>query len=167
MPTPDTLTFLDGLIRGATGPTGPTGAAGTGPTGPTGPSGPTGSFGAGSAVGQAPVWNGSSFSLVGIASYALGNADETIGVNDGSRMVQNTTLTGNRTFTLETTGASSGDVLYIERWTADAFTMPIVNGGTGGGTLYTFPVSVRRSAAFNFDGVDWQLAGVVKLTTVT
>ena len=54
-------------------------------------------------------------------------------------------------------------VITIKRFTTAAFTMPIVNGGAGAGTLYTFPSAGKRVADFRYDGTNWVLAGVKRL----
>jgi hypothetical protein len=50
-------------------------------------------------------------------------------------------------------------VLRIVRLDVGAWTVAVVNGGTGAGTLITMPVSVRYWAEFYFDGTDWLLIG--------
>jgi hypothetical protein len=96
---------------------------------------------------------------------ALTNADQTLTVAGGNNYVQSTALTVSRTKTLGTTGSpETGEVITIYRSDAAAFTMPIVNGGGGGGTMYTFPVSVKRVVDFRYDGTNWVLAGVKRVT---
>jgi hypothetical protein len=88
----------------------------------------------------------------------LTDADETLTVAQKFvRYVEAATLTANRTKTLSTTGAINGHVITIVRLDTTAFTMPIVNGGAGAGTIITFPVSVRYWADFRFDGTNWRL----------
>jgi hypothetical protein len=65
------------------------------------------------------------------------------------------TLTDNRTLTLGTTNAAAGDLLEITRLDAGAFTLAIVNGGAGAGTLITMPVSTRYWFRAFFNGTNW------------
>ncbi len=84
--------------------------------------------------------------------------DPALDVGDGSlRRLPAGTLTANRQVTLDDTNPTTGEVIIIERLDTEAFTLAIVNGGVGGGTLYTFPVSQSRMAKFKFDGTNWAL----------
>lgn len=121
---------------------------------------------AGTELGQAPVWNGSGFSLIGIESYELSDADETVDSSQGSRFVLAVALTGNIEITLDPSSYEEGEIVYIERQSADAFTVAIVNGGPGGGTLYTMPASKRRSVAVRFDGTNFAELTITRLTAV-
>lgn len=89
----------------------------------------------------------------------LTNADATVqvGGNAWRALPSSVPLTANRTLTLGTTNATAGDEITITRLDTGAFTMAIVNGGSGAGTLITLPVSVRSFADFQFDGTDWAL----------
>jgi hypothetical protein len=98
-----------------------------------------------------------------VEGTALTDAAQTLAVAGGNNYVQAVALTASRTKTLSNTGPETGEVITIIRTTTAAFTMPIVNGGVGGGTPYTFPVSAKRVADFRFDGVNWVLAGVKRL----
>jgi hypothetical protein len=69
------------------------------------------------------------------------------------------TLSVTRAKTLSTSGAVTGEVIRIVRLDTTAYTMTVVNGGAGGGTIYTFPASVARVADFRFDGTNWALGG--------
>lgn len=90
----------------------------------------------------------------------LGDAGVTITVSQGSEFtLPRGTLTTNRSITISTTGAVTGEVVRVTREDSTAFTLAIVNGGAGAGTLYTFPVSVTRVADFRFDGTNWALSG--------
>lgn len=60
------------------------------------------------------------------------------------------------TITLGTTNAEEGDRIEITRTDASAFTLAIINGGTGAGTLVTFPTSLPGSGEFYFNGTDWE-----------
>lgn len=64
-------------------------------------------------------------------------------------------ITQNITLTLGTTNAEEGDVITLTRLDVAAFTVAIVNGGPGAGTLVTFPVSAQASGDFYFDGTNW------------
>ena len=89
---------------------------------------------------------------------ALTDATATIHVTGGLwRTLPAATLTANRVLTLGTTNAREGYVLLVTRLDATAYTLAIANGGAGGGTLVTLPVSVRSWARFWFDGTDWLL----------
>ncbi len=87
----------------------------------------------------------------------LTNADETLTwtLFTKWRVLPASTLTANRTKTLSATGVTAGARLDITREDVTNFTMPIVNGGVGGGTIFTFPASVLFAAQFYFDGTNW------------
>jgi hypothetical protein len=88
----------------------------------------------------------------------LTDANATIQVSQGNRRtVPAATLTANRQVTLSATGATSGEVIVIDRLGTEAFTLAIINGGPGAGTKYTFPSGVARLATFTFDGTNWSL----------
>ncbi len=90
----------------------------------------------------------------------LTDAAATIAVGTASEFtLPAATLTANRILTLSTTGAVAGEVLRVIRRDATAFTYAVVNGGAGGGTMYTFVVSVARVADFQYDGTNWAMAG--------
>jgi hypothetical protein len=96
--------------------------------------------------------------LTGAMGASLTDADQTLVIGDGGRRVlPDSTLTDNRTKTLGTSGAVAGDVIEIARLDTEAFTMAIVNGGPGAGTLLTFPVSTMLYGCFKFDGTNWAL----------
>ena len=96
--------------------------------------------------------------LTGAMGAALTDVDQTLVIGDGGRRIlPDATLTDNRTKTLGTSGAVAGDVIEIARLDTEAFTMPIVNGGPGAGTLLTFPVSTMLYGCFKFDGTNWAL----------
>jgi len=89
---------------------------------------------------------------------ALTDASVTIQVSQSNaRALPSATLTANRTLTLATTGANTGELIRVSRLDVGAFTFAVVNGGPGGGTLYTFPVSIAREATFVFNGTNWAL----------
>jgi hypothetical protein len=89
----------------------------------------------------------------------LTDATVSIQVSQGNSriLLASVPLTANRTITLQTTGATTGELIRITRLGLGAFTLAIVNGGGGGGTKYTFPVSIAREAEFTYDGTNWQL----------
>lgn len=78
------------------------------------------------------------------AGAALVDGNQTIHVTGGfHRTLPVATLTGNVTITLGTTNAREGYPFEILRLDAGNYTVAIANGGTGGGTLATLPVSSR------------------------
>lgn len=94
----------------------------------------------------------------GIIGANLTDADETLTVGQGvHRCIPALPLTSNRTKTLSTSGASVGHVIEIARIDSAAFTVAVVNGGPGAGTIFTFPASQLHSAEFRFDGTNWSL----------
>lgn len=94
----------------------------------------------------------------------LTDADATINVSQGNNRILRAALTANRTITLGTTGSpETGEIISIGRFSTTAHTVAIVNGGAGAGTLYTFPVSVKRVADFRYDGTNWVFVGVKRL----
>jgi hypothetical protein len=72
-----------------------------------------------------------------------------------TRLLPASTLTTNRSLTLGTTGAVSGDELIIVRNDATAFTYTIVNGGSGAGNVAVMPISNRAWCRARFDGTNW------------
>lgn len=67
------------------------------------------------------------------------------------------TLSQGGTLTVNAGAAVAGDQIQITRTDTHAFTYAIVNGGVGGGTLATMPVSKANSAMLQFDGTNWAL----------
>lgn len=65
----------------------------------------------------------------------------------------------NSTVTLGTAGAKVGDVIRVVRTDTSAFTLAIVNGGGGGGTLITLPVSKTGYAQAYYNGTNWLFDG--------
>jgi hypothetical protein len=104
-------------------------------------------------------------SVAALASQACGDkganltdAAVTITVSQGKwRVLPAATLTANRIITLGTTGAVAGDQLTITRLDLTAFTLALLNGGAGAGTLLTLPVSKLGCATVQFDGTNWAL----------
>jgi hypothetical protein len=81
---------------------------------------------------------------------------QTIDVTEGPwRVIPAATLGANMTLTLDDAGASEGDTIEITRLDVEAYTVAIVNGGPGAGTLCAMPVSARAWALFYFDGTNW------------
>lgn len=92
------------------------------------------------------------------AAVALADSTETITIAQGPWRVASAALTANRTKTLSPTGATAGDQITITRTEgAAAFTLAVVNGGPGAGTLFTMPASKVNYAKFQFDGANWAL----------
>jgi hypothetical protein len=88
------------------------------------------------------------------AGSDLSDGDETINVAGGSwRLLP--LLTGNRTKTVGTTGAQKGDQITITRTSTAANTVAVVNGGAGGGTIWTMPASKAAWVRLQFDGTNW------------
>ncbi len=67
------------------------------------------------------------------------------------------TLSQGGTLTVATTGAAAGDQMTITRTSTHAFSYAVVNGGTGAGTMFTFPASKSGFLDIQFDGTDWAL----------
>lgn len=65
------------------------------------------------------------------------------------------TLGQNTTVTIGTTGAVTGDRLRIVRSDVSAFTLALVNGGAGAGTLATIIASKAGFIYAFFDGTNW------------
>jgi hypothetical protein len=87
---------------------------------------------------------------------ALTDASPTILVTAGKRRVMPAaTLSTNRTVTLGTTGAVTGDEIEIIRQDVTANTLAVVNGGAGAGTIATLPASKTGFVRAYFDGTNW------------
>lgn len=69
------------------------------------------------------------------------------------------TLSQNITITLGTTGAVQGDVIRIVRTDVNAFTLAVVNGGAGAGTLATIVATKPGFVEAIFDGTNWLYNG--------
>lgn len=85
-----------------------------------------------------------------LTELATGNATITVG-GKRWRTIPAATLTTNRTITLATTNAAEGDEIEITRLDTTANTVTVNNGGLGGGTLVTLPVSARAWGRFYFN----------------
>ena len=88
------------------------------------------------------------------------NADTTITVGDGAWRRIVGPVTANRTMTLSATNAAAGDVVELTRTDTAAFTVAIVNGGPGAGTLYMMPSGSAANVRACFDGANWLLRSV-------
>lgn len=93
------------------------------------------------------------------AGTAIGDADGNIAIAGGKWRVL-ATLSGNRSYTLQTTGAVAGDQITVTRTSTAANTAAFINGGPGAGTLLTMPNSKVAFAKFQFDGTNWALREV-------
>jgi len=94
----------------------------------------------------------------------LDDADADVGIADGGwRIVPDSTLGDNRTLTLVTDGAASGDTITITRLDSEAFTLTVSNDGTSGGDLFVLPASERWWCLAYFDGTDWLARAAGKL----
>jgi hypothetical protein len=97
------------------------------------------------------------------------NADFTISpgtAKAGEYTLPAATLTGAHTCTIATTGSPLTSLtVWIIRRDLTANTYAIINGGTGGGTLFTFPASPGKpmGACVYFNGINWSLTAVVYL----
>lgn len=108
----------------------------------------------------------------GPVPVSIGDADATLacaaassGTYKAARfLVSPGTLTANRTMTLGTSGARTGEVLEIERRDSSANTIAVVNGGAGGGTVFTFAASLKGRLKIRYNGTDWGTPEVVAIT---
>ena len=66
-----------------------------------------------------------------------------------------TPLTASRTKTLITSNAARGDIITITRLGLGNYTMLVVNGGAGAGTLFTLPANEAWWCKSYFDGTNW------------
>lgn len=83
-------------------------------------------------------------------------AAQDVGVSgDFWRVLPSIPITQNITLTLVTANAEEGDIITITRQDVALFTVAVVNGGPGGGTLVTFPVSQKAFGDFYYDGTNW------------
>lgn len=119
---------------------------------------------AGTAKGNSPVFGNSSWGEFGVKTRAsdLTDANATLAVSDGNRaLLPAATLTANRQGTFSLAGAVDKEIYTVERYDTTAFTYAIKN--SLGVTLYTFPVSVRRMASFQYTGGEWALVSHVAI----
>lgn len=95
-----------------------------------------------------------------LAGSNLTNADQTLTVAGGYEYtLPASTLTTTRTKTLSTAGATETNIIGIIRNDVTANTMPIVNGGSLAGTIFTFPISTKMVAWFYYNGSQWTCIG--------
>lgn len=89
------------------------------------------------------------------SATALTDASQTITVAGGKRRSL-PTLTAERTYTLSTSGATTGDTITIERSSSvlNYRAARIVNGGAGGGA---WELNTVGRQVFRFDGTNWAL----------
>jgi hypothetical protein len=81
----------------------------------------------------------------------VGDSNVTLTVGSSSRVqLFSTTLTGNKTITLSTTGAKNGDAFTVIRTGLGLFTLDL-------GGLKTLPSATAVSATVVFDGSAWRL----------
>jgi hypothetical protein len=100
---------------------------------------------------------------------ALTDADQTLqpGTDKASNYDQALALTGDRTKILGTTSVETSLVVFISRLESSPSALTIANGGPNNAeALYVFTGSQvnGKAAAFQFDGVDWQLIGIYHLS---
>lgn len=111
------------------------------------------------------------YNIASVPGAALTDADVTVtlngtgatagftGSNSGNHYTSSVVLTGNRAVTIETDGAEAGDTMCISRTSAaDAFTLSVINGGPGAGTIGVIPVSSKGFVVARFDGTNWIFA---------
>jgi hypothetical protein len=93
------------------------------------------------------------------APVALTNANVTHTYADGSVFsLASGTLTGNHTCTVNAGGgAIAGSTMTFLLEDGGAFTYAIINGGIGGGTLFTKPANFSGRLTIRFDGTNWAL----------
>ncbi len=89
----------------------------------------------------------------------LADADATITWSSSARwrVLPAGTLTADRTVTLSTSGAAAGSLSEITKLDTSAFTLTVVNGGAGAGTLIVLPAGVQFFCSCYFDGTNWLL----------
>jgi len=82
----------------------------------------------------------------------LTDADQslTVGENFFRVLPAASPLTAAREKTLSTVNAEAGDIIHVLRLGLGAFTMDIVNGGPGAGTLFSLPASQSRWAQYHY-----------------
>lgn len=96
--------------------------------------------------------------LLGKIGTALTDADATVQVTAGNVWVlPSSTLSANRSMTLGTSGAVANDVLWVIRLDSNAYTLAVINGGAGAGTLVTGASATKFAFKFRFDGTNWSL----------
>jgi hypothetical protein len=93
-----------------------------------------------------------------IAAYEyVDDADKTLIIGTDSRVQNwNTALTANRTVTLSTTNAITGDEFLVYRTAGGAFTLDV-------GGLQTIPASVNALVVVKYNGNSWTLESYTTL----
>lgn len=88
-------------------------------------------------------------------------ASQTVNVVPGATQTRYLmgTMGQNSTVTLGTTGAVVGDIVRIVSTNAAAFTLAVVNGGPGAGTLATIVASKPGYVQAYFNGTNWLYDG--------
>jgi len=82
----------------------------------------------------------------------VGDNDITLTVGDAPVQLFETTLTGNKTVTLSTTGATNGDTFRVVRTGLGAFTLDV-------GGLKTIGSATAAFVDVGFNGTAWVLTG--------
>jgi hypothetical protein len=117
---------------------------------------------------QQLTWTGTAWTGIGLVTAKLTDASITVDcalsgagtLNASQFVLPPSTLTANRTLTLGTDSAVTGETITVLRQDVTAHTLAIVNGGAGAGTLITLPAATERVASFYFDGTNWGLTAV-------
>ena len=94
----------------------------------------------------------------------LTDANVTINPSEGClRTLPAGTYTGNHNITLGTTGAGTGNppcIMWVRIYDTTGNTKSFVNGGTGGGTLFTVAGGTAAAAyGFAYDGTNYYSIG--------
>lgn len=88
----------------------------------------------------------------------IGPGNQTIAVAGGYwRVLPAATLVANATWTLSPSGIVGFPELELTRLDTTSYTVAIVNGGVGGGTIVTLPASSRAMARVKWNGTNWTL----------
>lgn len=123
------------------------------------------------ARGAELFWDGSAWNFLGrLTGTPLTNASATLQFGTAPQYVwpASVQVTATRALTLGTTGLAAGPMagvgaivnIYFLR-PSYAFAITVVNGGGGGGTIFTLPAALGKpvAASFYYDGTNWSLAG--------
>lgn len=95
----------------------------------------------------------------------LGDTSPTLQIGTGARYCRRAGVqTANRSVTLGVTGVEDGDTMIVECESHATFTLTIVDGGSGGGTLYTVPASRGEVITCRYDlaTTRWKYVGKVR-----
>jgi hypothetical protein len=91
------------------------------------------------------------------ACTEVGDADTTLTVGtDNATQCYSTTLTTNRTVTLDTTGAIEGNQFIVTRTDGAAYTLDV-------GGLKTVPASIDAEVIVEYNGTSWNLLSYTTL----